>query len=106
LKNDAVCRRAILKIHLSQIAEFNGGTLVYLAGHVIDDLVIDDEGRFIYWTAYDAGCIARLDVTKQGATHDVIVQTLTSPRALVIDSTRGLVAAVQLRSCLILTQLI
>lgn len=81
-----VRRRAILKMYLSQTAKFDDGTLVYLAGHVIDDLAIDDEGRFIYWTAYDAGFIARLDVTIPGATHDVIVHTVTYPRALVVDS--------------------
>jgi len=53
---------------------------------VIDDLVIDPESAYLYWTAYDAGFIARLDVTGHGnPRHDVIVSSLTSPRALVVD---------------------
>jgi len=59
---------------------------VYRADHVIDDLVIDPETDYLFWTAYDAGFIARLDITgRDNTTHDVIVSSLTSPRALVID---------------------
>jgi len=60
--------------------------VVYKADHVIDDLVIDPAGAYLYWTAYRAGLIARLDITgHSNTTHDVIVSSLTSPRALVID---------------------
>jgi len=65
-----------------------GQQIVYRAEHVIDDLVVDPEtGAYLYWTAYDAGFIARLSVTgnSNSTSHDVIVSSLTSPRALVID---------------------
>ena len=62
------------------------GQVLYKANHVIDDLAIDPDNAYLYWTAYDAGFIARLDITGNGnTTHDVIVSSLTSPRALIID---------------------
>jgi len=66
-----------------------GDHVVYKSDHVMDDLVLDPDGVYLYWTAYKAGLIARLDVTGTDdvttKTHDVIVSSLTSPRALVID---------------------
>lgn len=73
-------------MYMAQVADVDGGIPVYFADHVIDDLAVDAEGRYIYWTAYDAGFIARLDVTIPAVSHDVIVQSLMSPRALVVDS--------------------
>jgi len=62
------------------------GQIVYKANHVIEDVVIDAQTGYLYWTAYDAGFIAKLRITSDvNRTHDVIVSSLTSPRALVID---------------------
>ena len=73
-------------IFSANVSDPRPGHVVYKAGHVMDDLVIDPEGIYLYWTAFNAGFIARLDITSDGnATHDVIVSSLTSPRALVID---------------------
>jgi len=66
------------------------GQVVYKADHVMDDLVLDPDGVYLYWTAFNAGFIARIDVNASddgNATHDVIVSSLTSPRALAIDVT-------------------
>jgi len=77
------CSRIIFS---ANILDPKPGQVVYKADHVIDDLVIDPESRYLYWTAYDAGFIARLDITGDANNrHDVIVSSLTSPRAIVID---------------------
>jgi len=73
-------------IFSANLSDPKPGQIVYKADHVIDDLVIDPERAHLYWAAYDAGFIARLDITGgSNTTHDVIVSSLTSPRALVID---------------------
>ena len=74
-------------IFSAHVSDPKPGQVVYKADHVIDDLVVDSQGARLYWTAYNAGFIAMLDIASgdRNVTHDVIVSSLTSPRAVVID---------------------
>ena len=82
LVTDVLCitRRLIYQSDLTAV----GFDLLYNAGHVVDGMSLDDTSKYLYWTTYDMGSVARLDLVSH--TRDILVTDLDKPRAIVVDN--------------------
>lgn len=56
-------------------------------GHVIEDMALDHDNSYLYWTAYDKGLVARLKLDEVNPSYEVLISNMSQPRAIALDVT-------------------